>query len=86
MSLTVQRLQEIDNAVQRYEIEKEALIRDLTAQSKCAKCQWISNPKGGVIPACRDLDNHNYAKRITTITYCKRFPKKSAVAADGTQP
>jgi len=74
-------LHRLDAEAKAVEQERAEVIRKITAQSRCAKCQWISNPRGGIIPTCRDIEGVNYSRRITEVNYCKRFPAKAKTEA-----
>lgn len=62
-----------DIADRRAELDREqdSVIMSAVQHSKCFGCCWMSNPRQGVIPTCRDVDNANYSRRIPEVTACK---------------
>lgn len=64
-------LDELDERKAAIERERQSIIDSVVARSKCLGCQWMSNPKQGVVPTCRDIDNHNYSRRIPNVGSCR---------------
>lgn len=81
MSDLLLSLHRLDAEAKAVEQERADVIKKITAQSRCAACQWISNPRAGIIPTCRDIESQNYSRRITEVNYCTRFPARSKAEA-----
>lgn len=66
--------------------EEQSIIDSVVAHSKCRGCHWMSNPKQGVVPTCRNIDNANYARRVPHVTFCRQHQALQARRAKAAAP
>lgn len=71
--MSTEAIKEIDAQIMFLKQRRDRLVRTINPTGPCIGCSFRSNPAIG-IPVCRDAHSAHYAKQVSTITWCRRFP------------